>query len=162
MATGNPRRNKVALKPGHSQVHWMMKVQGSAEGELAGRKGQRPRRSIPMSEVQQHASLDDAWTVYRGRVFNITSYLDFHPGGVPIIMSGAGKDMTELFQKHHSWVNFESMVGALYLGDLERGTLAAAAEEDEDEDEDEDEGGHFEAKHSEGKESEGKESEGKE
>ena len=61
MATGNPRRNKVALKPGHSQVHWMMKVQGSAEGELAGRKGQRPRRSIAMSEVERHASLDDCW-----------------------------------------------------------------------------------------------------
>ena len=104
-----------------------------------------------MSEVAQHASLDDAWTVYRGRVFNITPYLDFHPGGVPIIMSGAGKDMTKLFQKYHSWVNFESMVGALYLGDLERATLAAAAEEEE-EDEDEDEGGYFEAKHSEGKE----------
>ena len=150
MATGNPRRNKVALKPGHSQVHWMMKVQGSAEGELAGRKGQRPRRSIAMSEVERHASLDDCWTVYRGKVFNITPYLDFHPGGVPIMMKGAGKDMTELFQKHHSWVNFESMVGALYLGDLERTTLATAAEEEEDEDEDE--GGYSEAKHSEGKE----------
>ena len=107
-----------------------------------------------MSEVAQHASLDDAWTVYCGRGFNITSYLDFHPGGLPIIMSGAGKDMTELFQKHHSWGNFESMVGALYLGDLERTTLAVAAEEEEEGDEEEEEdgeGGHAKTKLPEGK-----------
>lgn len=123
-----PGSKKVALKPGHSQIHWMMKVQSSDDGVLAGRAGQRPRRSIPMSEVAQHATTDDAWTVLRGRVYNITAYLDYHPGGVPIIMSGAGRDMTELFMKHHSWVNFESMIGALYIGDLAP-ELSTCAEE---------------------------------
>jgi len=96
MATGNPR-NKVALKPGFSQMHWMMKTQ--REPNLAGRNGAPPRRGIPMSEVAMHASEDDAWTVFRGRVFNITPYLHFHPGGVDILMEGAGKDCTALFDK---------------------------------------------------------------
>lgn len=31
-------------------------------------------------QVALHASEDDAWTVFRGRVFNITPYLHYHPG----------------------------------------------------------------------------------
>jgi len=113
MATGNGR-NKVALKPGFSQMHWMMRVQ--SEPNLSGRDGRAPRR-IPMSEVAMHATEEDAWTVFRGRVFNITPYLHYHPGGVEILMEGAGKDCTELFDRYHSWVNAEGMIGALYLGD---------------------------------------------
>jgi len=115
MATGNSR-NKVALKPGFSQMHWMMKVQ--SDSSLSGRNGKPPRR-IPMSEVELHATEDDAWTVFRGRVFNITPYLHFHPGGVEILMEGAGRDCTELFNQYHQWVNAEGMIGALYLGDLD-------------------------------------------
>jgi cytochrome b involved in lipid metabolism len=34
-----------------------------------------------------------------GKVYNITPYLDFHPGGVPELMRGAGKDGTQLFDE---------------------------------------------------------------
>jgi cytochrome-b5 reductase len=37
-------------------------------------------------------------------VYNITPYLDFHPGGVDEIMKGAGIDATKLFQEIHAWV----------------------------------------------------------
>ena len=34
-----------------------------------------------------------------GNVYNITPYLDFHPGGVDELMRGAGKDGTALFDE---------------------------------------------------------------
>ena len=34
-----------------------------------------------------------------GRVYNITPYMDFHPGGVPELMRAAGKDGTKLFDE---------------------------------------------------------------
>ncbi len=40
-----------------------------------------------------------------GNVYNITPYLDYHPGGVDEIMKGAGIDATAIFQEIHSWVN---------------------------------------------------------
>jgi len=43
--------------------------------------------------------------LYLGNVYNITQYLDYHPGGVDEIMKGAGIDATALFQEIHSWVN---------------------------------------------------------
>lgn len=38
-------------------------------------------RLIPVSEVKKHKTADDAWTVVRGKVYDITPYLRFHPGG---------------------------------------------------------------------------------
>ena len=34
-----------------------------------------------------------------GKVYNVTPYLDFHPGGVDELMRGAGKDATTLFDE---------------------------------------------------------------
>ena len=45
-----------------------------------------------------------------GNVYNITPYLDYHPGGIDEIMKGAGIDATGLFQEIHSWVCNEFLV----------------------------------------------------
>ena len=39
------------------------------------------------------------------QVYNITHYLRFHPGGVPLLLKIAGKDGTALFNKYHAWVS---------------------------------------------------------
>lgn len=43
--------------------------------------GRRGRGGVTMSEVRQHRKLDDAWTVVRGKVYDITPYMRYHPGG---------------------------------------------------------------------------------
>lgn len=35
---------------------------------------------------------------FLGVVFNVTRYMDFHPGGVKELMRGVGKDATKLFE----------------------------------------------------------------
>lgn len=39
--------------------------------------------STPLTakDVRQHNTESDAWVIYRGRVYDVTSYLDYHPGG---------------------------------------------------------------------------------
>ena len=41
------------------------------------------------------------YVLYIGKVYNITPYLEYHPGGIPEIMKGAGKDGTALFDEVH-------------------------------------------------------------
>ena len=48
-------------------------------------------------EVAQHTSTEDCWTIYKGRVYDITSYITVHPGGKKIML-GKGKDCTNLFE----------------------------------------------------------------
>lgn len=77
--------------------------------DLSGRQG-APLRAVTMEEVRQHRSEHDAWAVFHGKVYNITPYLHYHPGGVSILMKAAGKDATSLFNKYHAWVNLEGMM----------------------------------------------------
>lgn len=48
-------------------------------------------------EISKHNKVGDCWTVLNGKVYDITLYLDYHPGGAEKLMLGAGKDCTKLF-----------------------------------------------------------------
>lgn len=58
----------------------------------------------------------DAWTAYGGKVYNVTPYVPFHPGGKGELLRGAGKDGTRLFGEVHPWVNYETMLQSCLIG----------------------------------------------
>ncbi|XP_065650080.1 cytochrome b5 reductase 4 isoform X5 [Hydra vulgaris] len=106
-------RNKVALKPGRSLMHWIRFVNENKVAGVEGRNG-----SITLEELAKHSTLKDCWTAIRGKVYNITPYLEFHPGGIDELMKSAGIDATTIFDQVHRWVNIESMLAKCYLGPL--------------------------------------------
>lgn len=110
-------RAKVPLERGFTQVDWLKLTR--TQPDIAGLKDGTNRRLITKAEVKQHRSEDDAWTVLKGRVYNITPYLKFHPGGLDMLMKGAGKDCTALFNKYHSWVNAEYLLEKCLVGFLD-------------------------------------------
>lgn len=92
-ATGNPR-NKTVLAPGHSLMDWIRL--GNSGVDLTGVGG--VPRIVTLSELASHNKQNDAWIAIRGIVFNVTRYMDFHPGGISELMRGVGKDATKLFE----------------------------------------------------------------
>jgi hypothetical protein len=46
---------------------------------------------VPISEVAKHYRFEDAWTIIRGKVYNVTPYLKIHPGGEAQLMKVAGE-----------------------------------------------------------------------
>lgn len=110
------RRNKVPLEKGFSQVSWLKLTKSGAD--LTG--GQGRRRDITLEEVRQHRTADDAWMVLHGKVYNITPYLHYHPGGADILMKAAGKDGTSLFNKYHPWVNAHALLEKCLIGLLHK------------------------------------------
>lgn len=44
----------------------------------------------------------DAWSAYNGKVYNITPYIKFHPGGEKELLRTAGRDGTKLFSE---WIS---------------------------------------------------------
>ncbi|CAM6090899.1 unnamed protein product [Calypogeia fissa] len=112
-----PARNKVPLEKGYSQMVWLRLMQ--SEPDLAGLKGESSRRLLTMEEIKKHQSEGEAWTILRGRVYNVTPYLKFHPGGPEMLMKAAGKDGTALFNKYHAWVNAEFLLEKCMVGLLD-------------------------------------------
>lgn len=47
---------------------------------------------ITQAELAQHKTRDDCWHAYGGKVYNVTPFLKYHPGGVGEMMRAAGKD----------------------------------------------------------------------
>ena len=90
-----------------------------------------------MSVLKQHNKRDDAWAAFNGKVYNITHYLPFHPGGEKELMRVAGRDGTKLFGAFfdsrqtmsllgqpfdvaltHAWVNVDFMLDECLVGFL--------------------------------------------
>ena len=53
-----------------------------------------------------------------GAVYNVTHYMDFHPGGWEELIKGVGKDATDMFNEVHKWVNYQSLLEACLVGKL--------------------------------------------
>eukprot|EP00850_Spirogloea_muscicola_P018364 SM000167S02977 [mRNA] locus=s167:224212:226219:- [translate_table: standard] len=111
------RPGKVELEKGHSQMDWLRLVQNSPD--LAGLQGMPVGRKIKPDEVKLHRTEDDAWTIWRGKVYNISPYMRFHPGGRDMLIKGAGRDCTTLFNKYHSWVNADFLLEKCLIGMLD-------------------------------------------
>lgn len=69
-----------------------------------------------MLKTQTGRKGKDAWTSYQGKVYNISAYLSFHPGGEAEIMKGAGRASDDLFAEVHPWVNWEGMLAECMVG----------------------------------------------
>lgn len=110
-------RAKVPFEKGYSPMDWLKLTR--THPDLSGLKGQTNRRLITLEEVKQHKTGDCIWTVLKGRVYNIGPYMKFHPGGVDMLMKGAGKDCTALFNKYHAWVNAEFLLEKCLVGYLD-------------------------------------------
>lgn len=98
---------KTPGAPGHSQVDWLRNKR---------KKTRKPVSAITMEQVQQHNQKDDAWLVLGGKVYDVTDYIPFHPGGEVEICRGIGKDATKLFLAKHPWVNAEFLLSEYLIG----------------------------------------------
>eukprot|EP00164_Ancoracysta_twista_P001381 GFYU01001800.1.p1 GENE.GFYU01001800.1~~GFYU01001800.1.p1 ORF type:complete len:288 (-),score=42.34 GFYU01001800.1:172-951(-) len=107
-------RGKVNMGHGRSQLDWIRTQQKAVD--LAGTGGKMMR--ITPKQLARANRRDAAWTVIRGKVYNITPYLEFHPGGTDELMRCAGKDGTKLFDEIHPWVTVEAILGKCLVGTM--------------------------------------------
>jgi cytochrome b involved in lipid metabolism len=131
-----PRNKQGGLRPGFGLHDWIQLLRSAKD--LSQRRGAPIRRNITLSEVQQHNKSYDGWIILRGKVYNIAPYLPYHPGGSAILEKCLGKDATALFDKYHSWVNLDNLIGPLLLG-----YVMIEKKSDYDSDDDEDDGGYL-------------------
>ncbi|NXL54440.1 NB5R4 reductase, partial [Podilymbus podiceps] len=112
---------QVPLKPGRSLMDWIRLTKSGKD--LTGLKGRLIE--VTEEELAKHNKKEDCWICIRGFVYNVTPYMEYHPGGEDELMKAAGTDGTDLFDQVHRWVNYESMLKECLVGRMAVKPIAA-------------------------------------
>lgn len=86
-----------------------------------------------MLEVARHTSPSDCWMVVDGAVYDVTKFLDEHPGGEDIMIDSSGRDATREFEDVGHSGEARAQLADLRIGTLREPTaaeVATAAEEE--------------------------------
>jgi len=71
---------------------------------------------VKLSEVAKHNTRNDCWVVLMGKVYDLTAFLDKHPGGPHPILSWAGRDATKMWKLIHQLAWIDRYKEAICLG----------------------------------------------
>ncbi|KAF0975172.1 hypothetical protein FDP41_005925 [Naegleria fowleri] len=69
-------------------------------------------------QVAAHSSENDCWMICHGLVYDVTTYLNEHPGGVNLMMKNAGKDCTSDFEAMFHSPKARNILKKYLIGEL--------------------------------------------
>jgi len=100
------------------------------EGEVKAEE-EEEEKGIKMSEVEKHAVIDDLWLVIDGKVYDVTPFMDDHPGGGEIMLSAAGKDGTQDFEDVGHSPHARELLKKYLIGDFAGGVGSGVAKKEQ-------------------------------
>lgn len=98
-------------------------------------------KAYTQSQVAKHTSSKSCWVTYKGKVYDVTEFIQDHPGGDDLILDYAGKDVTaimaDVLEHDHSDAAYEILdeycIGVLSEGEgAGAGDLAGQSENDDE------------------------------
>ncbi|XP_013201232.2 uncharacterized protein LOC106143647 [Amyelois transitella] len=75
-------------------------------------------RTITLAEVSHHDTAQDCWVVIYDRVYDITSFLEEHPGGADVMLEYAGQDASTAFRSSGHSRNTSRTLDRFLVGEL--------------------------------------------
>ncbi|KAH6802172.1 cytochrome B5 isoform A [Perilla frutescens var. frutescens] len=72
-----------------------------------------------MEEASQHNTNEDCWIVIDGKVYDVSSYLDEHPGGDDVLLGATGKDATDEFEDAGHSKSARELMDKFCIGELD-------------------------------------------
>ncbi|NXH87049.1 CYB5B protein, partial [Edolisoma coerulescens] len=71
-----------------------------------------------LEEVGKRNSNRETWLVIHGRVYDVTRFLEEHPGGEEVLLEQAGRDATESFEDVGHSTDAREMLKQYYIGEV--------------------------------------------
>jgi cytochrome b involved in lipid metabolism len=97
----------------------------AAGGEAAAKKGAAAAGGkITWQELAKHNTEESAWIAVHGKVYDITAWLDRHPGGKEHLLLAAGREATWAFESYHPFQSAQDPRAV--LSKFEIGELASS------------------------------------
>lgn len=71
-----------------------------------------------LEEIRVHNMCTDTWLIIHDKVYDITSFLEEHPGGEEVLLEQAGADATESFEDVGHSTDAREMLQQYFIGEL--------------------------------------------
>ncbi|KAL4779270.1 FMN-dependent dehydrogenase-domain-containing protein [Aspergillus varians] len=82
---------------------------------------------IPLQDVLHHNQPDDCWVGINGEIWDLTTFVNEHPGGSSVILKYAGRDATDAFLEVHAVsIIRENISSDCFKGQLDASTITPA------------------------------------
>ncbi|KAL4798693.1 FMN-dependent dehydrogenase-domain-containing protein [Aspergillus venezuelensis] len=89
--------------------------------------------TVTRAEIAQHNSRQSCWVAIHGAVYDITEFLNEHPGGAKVLLRCAGRDATSDFDSVHSpELLAETLPATALRGHIDAAELAETVKEKAD------------------------------
>ncbi|XP_027119009.1 cytochrome b5, seed isoform-like [Coffea arabica] len=73
-------------------------------------------------EVSLHNTSKDCWVIINAKAYDVTNFLDDHPGGGDVLLEAAGKDASEEFESAGHGSAARLMLDEYYVGEIDPST----------------------------------------
>ncbi|KAL8160501.1 hypothetical protein V2J09_002038 [Rumex salicifolius] len=81
------------------------------------------RKVFVFEEVSKHDSSKDCWLIVDGKVYDVTPFMDDHPGGDEVLLSATGKDATNDFEDVGHSDAARELMEKYYIGEVDVSTV---------------------------------------
>ncbi|NXF33934.1 CYB5 protein, partial [Nyctibius bracteatus] len=75
-------------------------------------------RYYRLEEVQKHNNSQSTWIILHHRIYDVTKFLDEHPGGEEVLREQAGGDATENFEDVGHSTDARTLSETFIVGEL--------------------------------------------
>lgn len=87
-------------------------------------------KTYTVEEVAKHSTAQDIWIIVNGKVFDLTNFINEHPGGKKVLLKKAGKDASKEFKTFHNDAIMQRVGLPMQIGVIGSVNAPAAAAED--------------------------------
>ncbi|KAF7775784.1 hypothetical protein Agabi119p4_4177 [Agaricus bisporus var. burnettii] len=77
---------------------------------------------ITLEQLRANKTRDSLYVLLHKKVYNVTKFIDEHPGGDEVILAEAGQDATEAFEDVGHSDEARALLPGMFIGDFEEGS----------------------------------------
>ncbi|KAI9598965.1 cytochrome b5 [Syncephalis fuscata] len=82
--------------------------------------------TITLQEISKHNNKKNLWVALHGKVYDISNFVEEHPGGEEVLLEQAGLDCTEAFEDVGHSEEAREMLEKYFVGELDQSSVPVA------------------------------------